>query len=634
LTALCLCPWTAQGDGPAGIPSKPANVSDPAELEAFFDGVVNVQLQSKHIAGAVVAVVVGDKVVFKKGYGYADIAARRKVDPDKTLFRIASISKLFTWTAVMQQVDDKKVKLDADINEYLKDIQVPATFPQPITLKDLLTHTPGFEDYVIGLFARQPVKDRSLTDVLKDQMPARVRPPGVLVSYSNHGTALAGAVVESVSGKRWEDYVKEKILDPLEMRHTLTEQPPADQLPPDMSKGYKWDNGEFKEQDFEYVPTAPAGCMSTTAADAARFMLAHLHDGQLDGKRILNAETAQKMRTTLFEPAPGASTMCYGFIEQRYNGLKMVGHGGDTLWFHSLLQLIPEHRVGLFVSYNTDTSGGERDVLLDAFLRRYFPQEMPPRAVPAEGSRERARRCAGEYGITRYSHSSLTKLMALFGVFKVGVNDDDTLSIKIRDTSYRLVEVEPLVYREQDGPRKIVFKEDRDGRVTSLVLADVPVVCAVRRAWYERSELHWGVLAASVGVFASALLFWPALAFTVRGLQSPTIRRTRFSGVLSCLAWLFSGLGVAFVAGMAIILSDPNEIVFGLTPAVKALGVLAPVCAALAGVTVVACLVAWMKGYWRLSGRLHYTLVALAGLGFTWFLYYWNVLSFGWSQIL
>src|SRR5262249_54355865 len=156
----------------------------------------------------------------------------------------ASISKLFTWTAVMQLAELKRLDLKTDVNKYLKDIQIPATFPQAITLTDLLTHTPGFEDHVIGLFAHKLEEGRSRMDILKAQMPARARPPAVLVSYSNHGTALAGAVVESVSGKRWEDYVKKQILDPLEMRDTLAEQPPPDQLPANLSKGYKWEHGQ------------------------------------------------------------------------------------------------------------------------------------------------------------------------------------------------------------------------------------------------------------------------------------------------------------------------------------------------------------------------------------------------------
>jgi CubicO group peptidase (beta-lactamase class C family) len=620
-------------DDAAAPVSKPANVADPADLEAFFDGAINVQLESKHIAGAVVAVVVGDGPVFMKGYGYADIDARTRVDPKKTMFRIASISKLFTWTAVMQQLEEGKVDLNTDVNKYLKDVKVPATFEEPITLKHLLTHTPGFDDYVIGLFAHKVEELRPLAEVLRTQMPTRVRRPDKLSSYSNHGTAIAGQVVACVSGMTWEDYVEQRILKPLDMQHTLVRQPASDKLPAELSKGYKWEDGRFEAKDFEYVPAAPAGCISTTAADAAKFMLAHLRDGQGAKGRILKTETARKMRERLFWHDEKCSAMCYGFMEQkRDDGLRMVGHGGDTLWFHSLLQLIPDRHVGVFVSYNTDTSGGARDVMFDAFLKRYFPEPDPPRIKAAGDFSERVKKLVGEYGMTRYSHSTLTKLLTLVAVFKVTANDDDTLTVRIGDRSTRYVEVEPLVFRELDGPRRIIFKEDENG--LNLFLADVPPLSAIRRHWYERSDVHWGLLAGCGGAFASALLFWPALAFTVRRLQSPRIKRTWFSAFLSCVAWLLSLVSIAFAAAFAFAMSEPSEIGFGLTPLVKGVLAMTQVCAVLAALTVLGCVIAWTNRYWRFTGRLHYTLVALAGIGFVWFLYYWNLLTFGFAGLV
>src|SRR5262249_59248876 len=118
---------------------------------------------------------------------------------------MAWIAKLFTWTGVMQKIEDGKLDLDTDINKYLKDLQIPVGFDKPITMRNLLTHTPGFDDYVIGLFAHKPEAGRSLAQVLKSQMPSRVWPPGVLSSYSNHGTAIAGYAVACISGQPWED---------------------------------------------------------------------------------------------------------------------------------------------------------------------------------------------------------------------------------------------------------------------------------------------------------------------------------------------------------------------------------------------------------------------------------------------
>lgn len=615
---------------PAGaVTAGAGNVSDPADLEAFFDGALTVQMEGKRIAGAVVAVVVGEKVVFSKGYGYADLDARVKVDPEKTLFRVGSISKLFTWTAVMQQVEAGKLDLDADINKYLKDVQVPATFEQPITLKSLLTHTPGFDDSVTGLFAHTAAEVRPLAEVLRAQMPTRVRPPGVIASYSNHGTALAGEAVANVSGMPWEEYIEKRILQPLGMHHTFVRQPPTEKLPAEMSRGYKWEGGRFRAQGFEYVPAAPAGCVSMAASDAAKFMLAHLHDGQLGSERILRAETARRMREPLFRHDPKTSAMCYGFWEQDWNGLRIVGHGGDTIWFHSLMQLIPQRGVGLFVSYNTDTSGGQRETLFDAFLRRYFPSPDPPRLNAADGLAERAKRVAGEYGITRYSHTTPAKLAALFSVVKVSVNDDHTITITMGERSRRFLEVEPLVFRELDGTRRVVFQEDKNGDVTYLFPADWAAVSAVRLRWYELSWVQLGVLGICLGILATALLFWPVIAFSVRGGYCPEIKRDRRSGTLTCLGWLLAVVCLGFAGGLVYVFSDPSEIVYGLSPAMKGLLAIPRVCAVLAVLTILGCFVAWKNRYWRLTGRLHYSLVALAGVGFVGLLYYWNLLTFG-----
>ncbi|MFO0919241.1 MAG: serine hydrolase domain-containing protein [Planctomycetaceae bacterium] len=592
-------------------------------------------MQEKHIAGAVVAVTVGDQLVFSKGYGYADIDARRPVDPQKTLFRIASISKLFTWTAVMQQVEEGKLDLNADVNTYLKDVQIPAAFDKPVTLKDLMTHTPGFDDVVIGVFARDAESIRPLADVLRSEMPTRVRPPGQLASYSNAGTGLAGLAVATVSGMTWEEYVEQRILKPLDMQHTLVRQPAEKDLPADLSKGYKWSDGRYKVEDFEYILAAPAGSISTTAADAAKFMLAHLHDGRLGDQQILKPETARQMREPLFRHDPQASPMCYGFWEQEWNGMKIVGHGGDTLWFHSSMQLIPEKQVGFFVSYNTETSGGQRELLFRAFLRRYFPALTPARIKPLDGFAERAKKIAGEYGNTRYSHTSPTKLAALTSVAKVSLNDDhETITVKFGDRARRLLEVEPFVFRSLDGPEKIVFQENKEGEVAYMFPVDAAAVAAVRLRWYEQSDVQSGLVIGCAIVFATALLFWPVIAYFRRGGTFPKLKRNGRSALFSGLGWLLSLVCLILTAGLAQALSDPNEIIFGLSDTMKVLLAIPQVCAGLAVLTVLGSLIAWQQGYWTLSGRLHYSLVALAGIGFVWFLSYWNLLNFGWNGLI
>ena len=531
----------------------------------------------------------------------------------------------------MQLVEEGKLDLDADVNTYLKGtgVQIPPAFDKPITLKNLLTHTPGFEDHVIGLFAHHASDVKPLAEILKKEMPARVRPPGVLSSYSNHGTALAGLVVASVSGKPWEDVVEERILNPLGMKHTLVRQP--DKLPDTMSKAYKWDQGRFKVEEFEYVPLAPAGAMSASAVDMAHFLIAHLNDGKYDGIQILKPETARRMRERLFAHDPKVDAMCYGFWELNRNGQRIIDHGGDTLLFHTLLAMIPAQKIGLFVSYNTDRGAGAREELLFAFLDRYFPAADTPR-VKSTVDVATLKRFEGEYSVSRHSQTTYAKLALLMQPFTVTANTDGTLTAGGSEPR-RYVEVDPMVFRELDGRRKLIFHEDEQGRVTQIYLADVPAVALIRETGLDRPRYHQILIATCAGLFLTAVLFWPVLAFARRGAKSTRFRRSFFSGLISLVGWLLSVACLVFLAGFVWGLREPEQIVYGTPREVDYLLLIPQVCAGLAALTVLCSIVAWSRRYWRFSGRVHYTLVAFAGVAFVWFLYYWNLLKFG-AEIL
>ena len=272
----------------------------------------------------------------------------------------------------MQLVEQGKLDLGTDINVYLHDVHIPATFDKPVTLKSLLTHTPGFEDRPIGLFLHDATALKPLATALREEMPARVRPPDVLASYSNYGAAIAGLVVADVAAKPWEDVVEQTILAPLGMKHTLVRQPAKKNMPENMSKGYKWEGGRYKE-GFEYMSQAPAGVISSSAADMSRFLIAHLNDGRYENNRILKPETARRMRERLFAHDPKVDAMCYGFWELHRNGQRILHHEGDTIFFHSMFAMIPAHHVGLFFAYNTDRGAAGVGDVLTVFLNRYFP---------------------------------------------------------------------------------------------------------------------------------------------------------------------------------------------------------------------------------------------------------------------
>jgi len=599
---------------------------DPRELEAFIDGIMAAHKEAHHIAGATVSVVVDGQILFAKGYGYADVANRKKVEPDKTLFRIGSVSKLFTWTAVMQLVEQGKLDLNANVNTYLKDFKIPDTYPQPITMTHLLTHTPGFEDHVIGLFARTPDKLLPLGKILADDMPARVRPPGQLASYSNYGTALAGYIVEQVSGVSWDEYIEKNILQPLEMSHTTGRQPIPENLAADMSKGYNYSGGEYKGKEFEFIPLQPAGSMSAAAIDMARFMIAHLQQGRYGSARILSETTAQQMRRQIFTHAKQLNGILHGFYEMSSNGQRIFGHGGDTLWFHTQLALFPESNVGLFVSYNSDTGAPARNELVKAFIDRYYPAQDQPRPSPSADFKQRASQFEGSYTAIRRSHTTLAKLAALVSVIKISATEDGyLLTTGIGGAPKRWVETEPMVFREIDGQEIMVFRQDDKGQVTHLFLNSFPPIAFAKLATTEAPVFHYSLLGASVLLFLSALIFWPigAVLNWRKGISQPGMSR-----LARITAWIVSGLFMVFIVGIAIAFRDPIEIVFGIPPLLRNVLLLPLVAAVLMVGVVLFTLLSWKRGYWRFFGRVHYLLVMLAGLAFLWLLNYWNLLGY------
>src|SRR5258708_1485904 len=253
--------------------TEPPHELTVADLHAFLDGFLPMQLEREDIAGAVVLVVKDGAILFAKGYGYSDAEKKTPVTVDTTLFRPGSISKLFTWTAVMQLVEQGKLDLDRDVNEYL-DFKIPAKFGKPITLRHIMTHTAGFEEQIKDLINEEGAPIATLKQHLVEHVPERIFPPGTTPAYSNYGASLAGYVVERVSGRPFNDYVAENIFKPLRMSRSNFAQPlPAD-LKPFMSSGYR--TGSGKAMPFEIIEEAPAGALAAAAADLARFMIAHL----------------------------------------------------------------------------------------------------------------------------------------------------------------------------------------------------------------------------------------------------------------------------------------------------------------------------------------------------------------------
>lgn len=375
-------PALAQGPRPQAARVAPAHL---AGLGDFVDGVMAQQIATREVAGAIVTVVHNGRVILSRGYGLADVDAGVPVDPAVTLFRPGSTSKMFTWTAVMQQVEAGRIDLDADVNRYL-DFRIPDHAGGPIRVRDLFQHTEGMSD-IAGITAPSVDKLVPFRDWIKANIPERRWPRGTETSYSNYGVALAGYIVERVSGQRYEDYVEARVFRPLGMTSTTFREPLPPALAPRMARGYRLQDGRLVARPFElFSNILPAGSATTSAPDMARFMMAMLGGGQLGGARVLKPESVRFLMQDSFANAPDLPGMAHGFFVVRRSGPRMVGHGGNTGDFHSNMILAPEAGLGFFVS----ETGGQgsyvgRTELVEALIGRLFPGSPARRVAASAG---------------------------------------------------------------------------------------------------------------------------------------------------------------------------------------------------------------------------------------------------------
>jgi CubicO group peptidase (beta-lactamase class C family) len=614
---------------------------NPAELEAFFDGFITNQMQEHNIVGVTLSVVQDGEVILLKGYGYADLDQRKPVDPAKTVFRPGSTAKLFTWTAVMQLVEQGKLDLDADVNSYL-DFEIPDHLYRsnrsiksgPITLRHLLTHTPGFEDQGSGLFVLKAEEMLSLEDYLKDNIPARVFPPGEVMAYSNYGAALAGYIVELVSGLPFAEYVEKNIFNQLSMNNSTFRQPLPEHMAPNMAGAYKFFNGQYYKGSFEYISALPAGSMSSTADDMSRFMIAHLQSGRYGENRILSEATTREMHSRQFTHHPAQDGMALGFIEQTINGRRLINHGGNTFLFATGCWLLPEENVGLFISYNGGT-GLEREALIRAFMDRYYPaRESLAELTPSPDSIPRTAALVGEYHPNRGNFSTAEKLFSLFSAVNFTMDHEGYLAANMMGSPQQFVESEPGVYRSRypaksEMIKTIVFVPNYEN--TLMACAEGPVLTLTKVPWYGSGSFTGLLVGSGLLLLLSAAIGW-AYASVGRLVRREKSGAARAALLARLCAVFFTLVLLILLFGLMGIVSDIDpafgvpRLFFQDSGAMASLLSLAYLAVlATAGMLVFAFL-AWLKGFWTLGARIHYSVLTLSALGIIWIMFYMNLL--------
>jgi CubicO group peptidase (beta-lactamase class C family) len=626
---------TTTTTAPTAVATAPPGVTpiDPATLHAFVDGWMADAMAREHVAGASVAVVQNGQVLLKRGYGFADLDPRRPVDPDRTLFRIGSVSKTFTWILAMKEVEAGRMRLDRPVNLYLPEkVRLPGRLRE-ITMRNLMEHTPGLEDRALGqLFERDPRRVRPLDLYLRQERPGRDRAPGILSSYSNYGVALAGAAVAHTEGKTFERLVEEEITLPLGMRHTTFREPrperrglPAampEALRPWVSTGYAWRNAGFSPNDYEFIgQVAPAGSASSTAGDMSRYMMMLLGDGTWNGHTVFGPRAAQAFRSPLRQTQPGMNGWAHGFIVYDMpGGHKGYGHDGATIAFFTRMIVIPDLGLGIFVTTNTETGGALVRDLPETLVRRFY---APPAVFPRPGSAELVQAAGmfeGSYLTTRRANGGLEGFVGLLiGGTDVQVTSGGRLLTGAGADLRAWVPDGPVSegrFIAADGDRRLFFRI-QDGRAVSF--RDASNAATQKRTPFSQRASTLSLAAGLAGFCAAATLVGLALRNRREVRQNQIQARASIVQTMQAGLWLVAfGLFAAF-AGQA---SDLQAVMYGWPgPLLLTASACALVAAALTLITIAALPAVWQGGRrvdsWPASRKVFFTLTVLIYTGFS-----------------
>ena len=572
------------------------------DLEAYVDGLVAVWMTEEPAPALVVSVTDADGLIFAKGYGLADIEAGTPATGSDTRFEIGSISKTFIWTAVMMLEEQGRLDLDTPVNTYLTGYQA-ADGESPLTLAHLMSHRTGHED-TLSLFLPH-IAAMEIDDALAAAEPALVSERGAAVAYSNWGSTLAARVVEEVTGRDYADFLYTEILQPLGMENTTYRERDARDDQPQLAASYDPAAG-FIERAFraDIGVFSPAGSIASTGEDMARWMRFHLNGGELDGVRLLRADTHARMQERLFPGREDGADMAHGFMSRPYRDQTFWGHGGAINSFLSNMQLVQPLGLGVFVSQSGTRAGAYRrlpQLVVDRALG-LDPVNAPPPGRLSLGESE-LEIYAGRYTANRREAEGFEKLITGLGVLTVSAGTDALIV-----DGERFWPVAEDVFQNRLGER-LVFMRDENGAV--IRIAD------------SGGANSFDPVAGDTDPLLLGLAFVPAVLFSItiwlglwrrmgRGQTVTLVGRLLSAFDLAAAALVFAYLA-CFLAAAASLMDVGFEFVAGYPqPALIAVAAMSQVMLALAVVAILAIAPVMTASGWSIWRKAHHTLFALS----------------------
>ncbi|AWI05481.1 serine hydrolase domain-containing protein [Clostridium drakei] len=591
-------------------------------IENFADHTFNEQLKKFNVPGAVFTVVKDNKVIFEKGYGYSDLDKKTSVDPKTTVFRLASISKLFTATAVMQLKQKGKINLKEDVNKYLKNFKIESKYSKPVTLENLLTHTAGFDEKFVGESQTESyLKEKSLKDNLVSHSRPLIREPGIVPQYSNYGMAVAGYAVESVSGVPFAKYMKNNLLKPLHMNNTsfIFDKKTLANL----SQGYDYKNGIYKKVPLYGQTFLPSAGLKSTADDMAKFMIAHLNNGTYENSTILNKDSISDMHKNHFPTDMSIPCMGYGFSENYINGVKVLMHGGSEYGFHSMLYLIPGSNLGFFISTNGQEGGAVCDIASQHFMNRYYPKSKSQLTTNTEAEFEKSnfKKFEGTYMLTRCSKKDIGKLMMLLYPCAKIKSTKDALIVKYNNIESTYKEIEPLVFINTEKGDTFTFKSDKPGNV--YIINSSSATAYEKIQWYENPVLHKIIFA----LFSILFLFMSIIMILLKSKKKIT-EEPKYFKHYRYIIFSISILNLLFLLGMTKSMLSLSPLLPELPNMIKYLFVIPIITTILSFGLLISTCVNWNKEKSNFSTNIRTIVISCIFLIFSLYLNYWNLLGF------
>ena len=576
-------------------------------------------LESHSVPGLVVALVKDGRPLLVKGYGVADIASGVPMDPERTLVHAPSLATPLTATALLQLVDAGLLDPRADVNAYLESLQIEPTHPEPVSARQLLVHTAGFDGRIIARQVHHSQELLPLRDYLATRMPPRIRPPGQVSVYSEHGYALAGLLIEEVSGVPFAAYMRRNIFLPLGMRRSTFDWAPD--LETSLATGYRLEGTDLEISPRDLRQAVPASMLATTASDASNWMLAMLNQGAYEGHRILSGESAAQMLSRQFSHHPSVVGRSFGLREGRHYDSDEFFQVSSSSGFSSAVVLLPGRRVGLFIATNSRAPiWGMIDAVLQPFVGR-APEPSPPEIGIAKGDHPGL---AGFYREAGVPQTSIAKLATLIRQDRLAESPEGDLLWRAH--KFRSAEP-PLLFRDVDsGEPLALVRGDSDTWYLAFSWGLME-----RVSWFDSRpvQLTLWVVFAVMFLAASA---WPTSRFPGRQAKLTPTDSFRPRWPLYC-ASLAALLHLTFLITLAATLAwalgeGAQSLAFGVPLAVRIVLCLPLVGAALTLPALIGLPRAWQAKSWTLGYRLRLTLTVLTLLLFLPFLNVWNMLGF------